>query len=157
MRLRRSICAGVSGLVNLRTSLLAASQSSVLTPVAAASSLLFAIADVAITKTDGVTTATPGGSVTYTIVASNAGPDPAPSSTVADTFPAALTCTWTSAGAGGGTCTAAVSGGVGVRACCHRDAGGAAVGGGSRGERGRASEARAAEGAQGAAGDDDIG
>ena len=73
---------------------------------------LFAIADVAITKTDGVTTATPGGSVTYTIVASNAGPDPAPSSTVADTFPAALTCTWTCAGAGGGTCTAAGGGNI---------------------------------------------
>ena len=32
------------------------------------------VADLAITKTDGVTTATPGGSVTYTITASNAGP-----------------------------------------------------------------------------------
>ncbi|HXV92435.1 MAG TPA: pre-peptidase C-terminal domain-containing protein, partial [Pseudonocardia sp.] len=63
-------------------------------------------ADLAITKTDGVATATPGGSVTYTIVASNAGPSNAPSATVADTFPAALTCTWTCVGAGGGTCTA---------------------------------------------------
>ena len=63
-------------------------------------------ADLSITKTDGVATATPGGSVTYTIVASNAGPSNAPSATVADTFPAALTCTWTCAGAGGGTCTA---------------------------------------------------
>ncbi|MEO7935045.1 MAG: choice-of-anchor J domain-containing protein, partial [Dokdonella sp.] len=35
---------------------------------------LNASADLAITKTDGVTTATPGGSVTYTITASNAGP-----------------------------------------------------------------------------------
>ena len=35
---------------------------------------LTAQADLAITKTDGVTTATPGGSVTYTITASNAGP-----------------------------------------------------------------------------------
>ena len=41
----------------------------------------------AITKTDGVTTATPGGSVTYTITASNAGPNNAPGATVADTFP----------------------------------------------------------------------
>ena len=67
---------------------------------------LFPVADLAITKTDGVTTATPGGTVTYTIVASNAGPDAEPAVTVADTFAATLTCTWTCAGAGGGTCTA---------------------------------------------------
>lgn len=66
--------------------------------------------DLAITKTDGVTSATPGGLTTYTITASNAGPDPVTGATVADTFPAALTCTWTCAGAGGGTCTAAGSG-----------------------------------------------
>jgi uncharacterized repeat protein (TIGR01451 family) len=69
-------------------------------------------ADLAITKTDGVTTAVPGGSVTYTITASNAGPSAAPGSTVADTFPAVLTCTWTCVGAGGGTCTASGSGNI---------------------------------------------
>jgi uncharacterized repeat protein (TIGR01451 family) len=69
-------------------------------------------ADLAITKTDGVTTATAGGSVTYTIVASNAGPSNAPGATVADTFPAVLTCTWTCAGAGGGTCAASGSGNI---------------------------------------------
>ncbi|MEO6192547.1 MAG: DUF11 domain-containing protein, partial [Thermoanaerobaculia bacterium] len=74
------------------------------------SDTLGAQADLAITKTDGVTTATPGGSVTYTITASNAGPSNATGATVADTFPASLTCTWTCAGAGGGTCTAAGSG-----------------------------------------------
>jgi uncharacterized repeat protein (TIGR01451 family) len=67
-------------------------------------------ADLAVTKTDGATTATPGGSVTYTITASNAGPSNAPGATVADTFPASLTCTWTCVGAGGGTCTASGSG-----------------------------------------------
>ncbi|PYQ54601.1 MAG: hypothetical protein DMF53_29235, partial [Acidobacteria bacterium] len=71
---------------------------------------LFLVDDLAVTKTDGVTTATPGGSVTYTITASNAGPDPATGATVADTFPAVLTCTWTCVGAGGGTCTASGSG-----------------------------------------------
>jgi uncharacterized repeat protein (TIGR01451 family) len=71
-----------------------------------------ASADLVITKTDGVTTATPGGSVTYTITASNAGPDVATGATVADTFPAALTCTWTCVGAGGGICTAAGSGNI---------------------------------------------
>src|SRR6185295_4489302 len=65
-----------------------------------------------ITKTDGVTTADPGGSVTYTITASNSGPSDASGSTVADTFPADLTCTWTCAGAGGGTCTASGSGDI---------------------------------------------
>jgi uncharacterized repeat protein (TIGR01451 family) len=71
---------------------------------------LSASADLSVTKTDGVTTATPGGSVTYTITASNAGPSNATGATVADTFPASLTCTWTCFGAGGGTCTAAGSG-----------------------------------------------
>jgi len=73
---------------------------------------LGAQADLAITKTDGVTTATPGGSVTYTIVASNAGPSAATGASVADTFPASLTCTWTCVGAGGGTCTASGSGNI---------------------------------------------
>ncbi|MBL8299140.1 MAG: DUF11 domain-containing protein [Rhodanobacteraceae bacterium] len=73
---------------------------------------LAASADLSITKTDGVTSATPGGSVTYTITSSNAGPSNASGATVADTFPASLTCTWTCAGAGGGTCTASGSGNI---------------------------------------------
>jgi len=64
------------------------------------------VADLAITKDDGVTTAVPGMTVTYTIVASNAGPATATGASVADTFPAPLTCTWTCVGAGGGTCAA---------------------------------------------------
>ena len=69
-------------------------------------------ADLSIIKSDGVTTAVPGGSVTYTIIASNAGPDPVTGATVSDTFPASLTCTWTCLGAGGGTCTASGSGNI---------------------------------------------
>jgi|GEM_PF-1272457 len=69
-------------------------------------------ADLAITKTDGVTSVTAGGSLTYTITASNAGPDNASGATVADTMPASLTGTWTCIGAGGGTCTAAGSGNI---------------------------------------------
>ena len=69
-------------------------------------------ADLSITKTDGVATVVAGGSTIYTITASNAGPSNAPGSTVADTFPASLTCTWTCAGAGGGTCTPAGSGNI---------------------------------------------
>ena len=69
-------------------------------------------ADLSITKNDGVTSATPGGSVTYTIVASNAGPSNATGATVTDTFPASITATWTCVGAGGGTCTASGSGNI---------------------------------------------
>ncbi len=73
---------------------------------------LFAQADLSITKTDGVTSATPGGSVTYTITASNAGPSGVTGATVTDTFPASLTVTWTCVGAGGGTCTASGAGNI---------------------------------------------
>lgn len=70
-------------------------------------------ADLSVTKTDGVATAVPGGPVTWTIVASNAGPSDAPGATVTDTFPASLTgVAWTCAGTGGGTCTAAGSGNI---------------------------------------------
>jgi uncharacterized repeat protein (TIGR01451 family) len=71
-----------------------------------------ASADLSVTKTDGVTSATAGGSMTYTITASNAGPSNATGATVADTLPASLTCTWTCVGAGGGTCMASGSGNI---------------------------------------------
>ncbi len=71
-----------------------------------------ALADLAITKTNGTASSTPGGSTTYTIVASNTGPDPVTGATVADTFPASLSCTWTCVGAGGGTCAASGSGNI---------------------------------------------
>jgi len=69
-------------------------------------------ADLVITKTDNSATFVPGGSTTYTIVASNAGPSDAPGATVSDTFPASLTCNWTCAGNNGGTCTAAGAGNI---------------------------------------------
>ena len=64
-------------------------NASIDTPVRSTQAVRFWIAerapqaDLAVTKTDGVTTATPGGSVTYTITASNAGPSNAPGSSVA--------------------------------------------------------------------------
>lgn len=76
------------------------------------SDTLNASADLSITKTDGVTVAAPGGLVTYTIVASNVGPSNASGATVADTFPGSEACTWTCAGAAGGTCTASGSGNI---------------------------------------------
>ncbi|MEO7432027.1 MAG: hypothetical protein ABIR62_08380 [Dokdonella sp.] len=73
------------------------SSSVVITPVASS--------DLSITKTDNATTAIPGTAITYTIVATNAGPSTATGATVADTLPASITgATWTavySAGASG--------------------------------------------------------
>ncbi|MBD8526479.1 DUF11 domain-containing protein [Pseudomarimonas arenosa] len=73
-----------------------------------------ASADLSITKTDGVTSVTAGGTVTYTIVGSNAGPSAVTGATVADTFPAQLSgCTWTCAPSGGtAACTASGSGNI---------------------------------------------
>jgi uncharacterized repeat protein (TIGR01451 family) len=73
--------------------------------------------DLAITKTDGQTTATPNQAVTYTITASNppgAAQHDAIGATVNDTVPASLTgATWTCVGGGSGTCTAGpVSGNI---------------------------------------------
>ncbi len=67
-----------------------------------------------ITKTDGQTTEIPGTPVTYTIVVANAGPSSAPSVTIADTVPAALTSVSYTAVAGGGATgfTAAGSGSI---------------------------------------------
>jgi uncharacterized repeat protein (TIGR01451 family) len=70
-------------------------------------------ADLSITKTDGQTTAVPGAPITYTIVASNAGPSAVTGATVADTIPATITgATWTCSGAGGGSCAASGSGNI---------------------------------------------
>ena len=65
--------------------------------------VLVPVADLAVTKSDGVTSAVPGEEVVYTIVASNAGPSDDPSVSLTDTFPAVLTCSFTSVAAGGAT------------------------------------------------------
>lgn len=72
-----------------------------------------ASADVAISKTDGLTSVTPGAPVTYTIVASNAGPAASPLVNVTDVMPAALTgATWTCAATAGSSCPAGGSGNI---------------------------------------------
>jgi uncharacterized repeat protein (TIGR01451 family) len=72
-----------------------------------------AIADLAITKTDGSATAVPGATVTYTIVASNAGPSPVTGAAVADTLPAVVTgATWTCAASAGSACPASGNGDI---------------------------------------------
>jgi uncharacterized repeat protein (TIGR01451 family) len=60
-------------------------------------------ADLSVTKSDGVTTAAPGSTHTYTIVVSNSGPSNVTGATVADVFPAASfsSTSFTATGAGG--------------------------------------------------------
>jgi uncharacterized repeat protein (TIGR01451 family)/fimbrial isopeptide formation D2 family protein len=93
-----------------------ASSSTSNTPVLADATVCYSTstpsADLSITVDDGVTSATPGQSVTYQIVAHNAGPNSVSSATVSDTFPSALTCSWTCAGSGGGSCPASGNGSI---------------------------------------------
>ena len=71
------------------------------------------IADLAITKTDGTATAVPGAPVTYTIVASNAGPSAVTGAPVTDTLPAIVTgATWTCTASAGSTCPASGNGNI---------------------------------------------
>lgn len=59
-------------------------------------------ADLSITKTDGLTSVDAGDTLTYTIVATNAGPSAVTNAVVTDNFPTQLTgVTWTATGTGG--------------------------------------------------------
>jgi uncharacterized repeat protein (TIGR01451 family) len=70
-------------------------------------------ADLSISNTDGQATAVPGSPITYTIVVSNTGPNPATGVTVTDAAPAAIAnVTWTCVGSGGGTCVAGGAGSI---------------------------------------------
>ncbi len=72
-------------------------------------------ADLSITKDDGVTTATPGGSTVYTIVVRNNGPSAVVAAPLTDTLPAGVAAAaWTCSGAGGGACPASGSGDINV-------------------------------------------
>jgi uncharacterized repeat protein (TIGR01451 family) len=66
--------------------------------------------DLSVRVSDAALTATPGGSLTYTLVAENDGASAATGATVTDVFPAGLSCTWTCSGAAGGSCAASGSG-----------------------------------------------
>ncbi len=71
------------------------------------------VADLAISKDDGVDTAPPGGEVVYTILVSNLGPSDAPGTLVADLFPAEVVeASWSCSGTGGATCPNAGSGDI---------------------------------------------
>jgi uncharacterized repeat protein (TIGR01451 family) len=70
-------------------------------------------ADLSILKDDGVTTYTPGGSLTYIIQISNAGPSDVIGGTVSDRFPALIaSTTWSCAATGGGSCTPSGTGDI---------------------------------------------
>ena len=69
--------------------------------------------DLAVSKTDGQTTDTPGTSITYTIVASNAGPSSAPGVSLSDVFPATLTgISWSAMATGGAGCSGSGTGSI---------------------------------------------
>jgi uncharacterized repeat protein (TIGR01451 family) len=72
-----------------------------------------AVADLAITKDDGRTAVSPGQAVTYTITATNNGPDAVSGATVVDVLPAMLaSATWTCSASAGGSCTPSGSGNI---------------------------------------------
>lgn len=58
-------------------------------------------ADIAVSKDDGVDSAVPGESTTYTITITNNGPDDDPAVSLTDIFPTDLSCSYTSLAAGG--------------------------------------------------------
>jgi len=72
------------------------------------------VADLSISKSDGSATYTPGGTATYVITVSNAGPDAATGVVVTDNLPDGVTLSgpWTCT-ASGGTCSAAGGGNAG--------------------------------------------
>ena len=73
--------------------------------------LVDAPVDLAIAKSDGVTTAAAGTAVTYAIVVSNPAPIAVVGATVTDAFPPELTgVTWTCTASAGSSCTSAGSG-----------------------------------------------
>jgi uncharacterized repeat protein (TIGR01451 family) len=70
-------------------------------------------ADLGVTKTDGQTTAVPGQPLTYTITASNAGPNHAPGASVTDVLPGELLSrTWSCVASPGSSCTGSGTGNI---------------------------------------------
>lgn len=83
-------------------------------------------ANLGITKTDNAANVTPGATVTYSVVVSNAGPDTATGALVTDTVPATLTgVTWTcGTPVGGATCGAASGSGNTISTTANLPSGG---------------------------------
>ena len=77
------------------------------------SDVLGPVADLSVTKTDGVDDATPGRTTTYTIVVSNAGPSPAPGTRVVDAVPSGVTAmSWSCTPSVGAGCAATTGSGT---------------------------------------------
>jgi uncharacterized repeat protein (TIGR01451 family) len=74
------------------------------TPVGVFSYSDLPVADLAVTKDDGVTEVGAGGALTYTIEVTNLGPADAFGAGITDDLPVELTCTWACVGAAGGIC-----------------------------------------------------
>jgi uncharacterized repeat protein (TIGR01451 family) len=69
------------------------------------------VANLAVTKTDGVTQAVPGTATVYLITVTNTGPSDAPATEVTDSLPAEIdSATWACQGTLGGSCAASGSG-----------------------------------------------
>jgi uncharacterized repeat protein (TIGR01451 family) len=69
--------------------------------------LVYALADLSVTKSDGVSTFEPGDLLVYSVVVRNLGPDPAAGVRLTDLAPAGLTdIVWTCDASGGVTCPA---------------------------------------------------
>ncbi len=108
------VASGVSGSTTPNTATAHGTNGgTIFTPPSTASyTIASANADLAITKTDGVSNVNAGGSTTYTITVTNNGPDEVTAATVVDTAPPGMTFgAWTCAVTNGG------SGGVVVTAC----------------------------------------
>ena len=72
-------------------------------------------ADLSVTKTNGVSTLTPGGTTVYTLVVTNSGPDAVTGATVTDVAPAGVTFgAWTCTGSAGVVCPASGTGNLNV-------------------------------------------
>ncbi|MCY2989815.1 MAG: hypothetical protein NTY19_18375 [Planctomycetota bacterium] len=70
---------------------------------ATANTTVTELADLQIAKTNGVTTAVPGGPLSYTIVVTNGGPSPVTGAHIADLFPSLSSVTWTAVASLGAT------------------------------------------------------
>jgi len=114
-RVQVNVVANLSGnLINTLAAGAFTSAQHVTNPLPASATLTATgSADLSITKTDGTTTATPGGTTTYTIVARNNGPNGVAGASVIDTPPAGMTFTgWTCSASAGSSCTASGSGAI---------------------------------------------
>jgi LPXTG-site transpeptidase (sortase) family protein len=108
-----NVTAGSAGTFNNTTSAVTSTEGGTGATSNTATLIANATVDLAITKNDGRTLVSHGDVLTYSIVVSNTGPNPATGATVTDVIPATLTgATWTCTPAPPATCTASGSGNI---------------------------------------------